>query len=245
MLVSHRKKFIYTKTMKTASTSVEIFFERYCLPEGAWKETGRRPETVTAAGIVGVRGRYPKGIFYNHMPACEIRDLLEPKIWEEYFKFTCIRNPFDKMISGFTMWSKGKRKRERTIAGKIIAGFRRLRGRANPVDLATGNTEIERFRSWVIQGGHVDDRDKYMIAGQECVDEFIRFERLEEDLARVCAKLDIPFDVSSVPRYKTHQRKHQIPIREYYDAETEKRVRELYAWEFERFKYEMPGAGAY
>lgn len=29
MLVSHRYKFIYTKTVKTASTSVESFFERF------------------------------------------------------------------------------------------------------------------------------------------------------------------------------------------------------------------------
>jgi len=37
MLVSHRKKFIYTKTAKTAGTSVESYFEPFCLPEGDWK----------------------------------------------------------------------------------------------------------------------------------------------------------------------------------------------------------------
>jgi hypothetical protein len=29
MLVSHRKKFIFVKTGKTAGTSVEVFFEKY------------------------------------------------------------------------------------------------------------------------------------------------------------------------------------------------------------------------
>ncbi len=34
MLVSHRHQFIYTKTHKTASTSVEAYFERFCFPPG-------------------------------------------------------------------------------------------------------------------------------------------------------------------------------------------------------------------
>lgn len=33
MLVSHRKKFIFAKTKKTASTSVESVFETYCIHE--------------------------------------------------------------------------------------------------------------------------------------------------------------------------------------------------------------------
>lgn len=34
MLISHRKRFIFTKTAKTAGTSVESYFEQYCMPEG-------------------------------------------------------------------------------------------------------------------------------------------------------------------------------------------------------------------
>ena len=37
MLISHRKQFIYTKTAKTAGTSVESYFEKYCMPEGKWQ----------------------------------------------------------------------------------------------------------------------------------------------------------------------------------------------------------------
>jgi hypothetical protein len=31
MLVSHQRKFIYTKTVKTAGSSVESYFEPYCI----------------------------------------------------------------------------------------------------------------------------------------------------------------------------------------------------------------------
>jgi len=36
MLVSHLKKFIFIKSMKTASTSVEVYFERYCVADQNW-----------------------------------------------------------------------------------------------------------------------------------------------------------------------------------------------------------------
>jgi hypothetical protein len=57
MLISHPHRFIYTKTMKTAGTSVEIYFEAACLPpsNGIAREH-TTDEIVTEAGIVGRRG---------------------------------------------------------------------------------------------------------------------------------------------------------------------------------------------
>ena len=40
MLVSHSKKFIFLKTMKTAGASVEIYLERYCVPLDAYGGPG-------------------------------------------------------------------------------------------------------------------------------------------------------------------------------------------------------------
>ena len=52
MLVSHARKFIYTKTLKTAGTSVEVFLEPYCRPPGEVAEhhTG---QSVTDYGNLG------------------------------------------------------------------------------------------------------------------------------------------------------------------------------------------------
>ena len=69
MLVSHRKKFIYTKTVKTAGTSVESYFEKYCMLEGAWEFAHGREEFVSAEGIIGYRGNNAREKkLYNHMP---------------------------------------------------------------------------------------------------------------------------------------------------------------------------------
>ena len=51
MLVSHRYKFIYTKTRKTAGSSVESYFEPFCMPHGEWTQRHLGEEYVSDVGI--------------------------------------------------------------------------------------------------------------------------------------------------------------------------------------------------
>ena len=76
MLVSHRKKFIYTKTTKTAGTSIESYFEKYCLPENEWIESHDREFYIGETGIIGCRGNKCKedDIFISHDPAIKIKN---------------------------------------------------------------------------------------------------------------------------------------------------------------------------
>lgn len=242
MLVSHRHRFIFTKTIKTGGTSVEGYFEPYCMPEGAWTESHLRPQTVSAAGIVGFRGHLPSWPFrprwYNHMPARRIRALVGRRVWDEYFKFTVVRNPFDKLVSGyhFTLSSMGR--------PKGASGFRALfawRGCETPPQRAANDGAlIADFREWIRAGASMFDRDKYVINGRECVDEFIRFEELADGIARVCERIGVPFEPQRIPKYKMGIRHHRIPLCDYYDDETTAIVRRLYAWELERFGYDLP-----
>jgi hypothetical protein len=100
MLVSHRKQFIYTKTVKTAGTTVEAYFEKYCLPEGEWRLSHARDEYAGPTGVVGYRGLNPQGKqWYHHMPARAIKRRVGDDVWNSYFKFSVVRNPFDKLVS--------------------------------------------------------------------------------------------------------------------------------------------------
>lgn len=239
MLLSHRKKFVYIKPEKTASTSIEIFFECFCWPEGDYGESPRRAETVTEAGIVGARGPFPDATWYNHMPAAKIRGLLDANVWEEYFKFSSVRNPFCTLVSGFHMLKRHRDKYEQLSAGR--AELPRRMALEDPIFRAEGATEIEQFRSWIGHGGDIFNRDKYMIEGEVCIDFFIRYEYLEADIHEVCGRLAVPFESKRIPQYKTKQRLHDIPIRNYYDLETEQIVRQKHHWEIDRFGYELPG----
>lgn len=101
MLVSHRYQFIFLKTKKTASTTTEIFFERFCLPGGFdYKEEHHRHQLVTEAGIIGSRGS-GKDEYYNHMPAAELKEKLGAAIFDSYIKIANVRNPFDSLVSDF------------------------------------------------------------------------------------------------------------------------------------------------
>ena len=103
MLVSHQYKFIYTKTMKTAGTSVEVYFEKYCCNPAKYKMCHSRPEEETNFGIIGARGKTisAESKWWNHMPAQQIKNQLGNDVWNNYFKFCVIRNPFDRLVSEF------------------------------------------------------------------------------------------------------------------------------------------------
>jgi hypothetical protein len=151
------------------------------------------------------------------MSAKQISDLVGPDIWSQYYKFTIIRNPFDKLISGFY--------------------FKLHRQVLKDVD---GNSEIEQFRNWIKMGGAIIDRDKYLINGEECIDYFIRFENLHEGIEHVCNHLSISFNPSSIPQFKKGIRNQKIRIEDYFDKDTTQIIQNKYAWELERFGYDLP-----
>jgi hypothetical protein len=227
MLVSHRKKFIYTKTAKTGGTSVEVYFEPYCMPEGAWSFAHVRAEYVSQTGIIGFRGKGTGGLWYNHMPGQQIRNQLGEKVWRDYFKFCVIRDPFDKLVSAFHFF-------ETRPQASAAAG----RGNSDPAAV------VKRFRDWVRLGKGLDDRDKYLIDGQVCVDYFIRYEELHAGIRHVCATLDIPFEPERLPHLKGGFRPANLRLCDYYDAKTSDVVRRQYRFEIEHFGYAPPGDAA-
>ncbi len=219
MLVSHRKRFIYTKTLKTAGTSVESYFEKYCLPRGQWQFSHAREASVRKEGIIGYRGRGKKDpAWYNHMPARQIKEQLGDQLWEDYFKFCVIRNPFDKLLSHFYY-----------IIRKEMIDPRLLQA-----------DDVASFRNWLKSGGRVIDRDKYLIEGRVCLDYFIRYENLQEGIREVCTRLQVPFEPDQVPRLKTGMRNDQIPLKDYYDAQSISIVKDLYSFELDYFGYDFP-----
>ena len=101
VLISHRHKFIYLKNIKVAGTSVEAFFEKYCVaPEQNHRMAPGTDEVVTKYGIIGYRGNNPEGCkWVNHMSAYKIKENIGEKTFNSYFKFCIERNPWAKMVS--------------------------------------------------------------------------------------------------------------------------------------------------
>lgn len=221
VLVSFHKKFIYTKTNKTAGTSVEIFFEPYCLPPEGYEQKHYRGEAVTDYGVVGFRGPHMPvdTLWYNHMPAAQIRKYLGSGIWDEFFKFCIIRNPFDKLVSMYFFHMSREKERLEDLEFSAVR---------------------RDFLAWLKERRFVLDHDKYLIDGSICVDYFIRFETLRDDLAEVCRKLRIERDASELERFKSESRPINKHFSEFYDEEARKIVADSYAFELNYFGYRLP-----
>src|SRR3974390_2492800 len=172
MLCSHQKKFIYLKTRKTAGTSVEIFLEKFCCPPESYIELLNRLESITEDGIIGFRTDrtetlLPNGAFWHHMPAAEVKQLLGKDVWDTYYKFWNVRNPFDKVVSFF--WMKLSDVERDHLSSAPFEDVRRrfLTFLSDPLRLPL-------------------DQHVFMIDKKPIVDDFIRYEYILTDLKRVC-----------------------------------------------------------
>lgn len=123
MIISHRHKFIFVKTSKTAGTSIEIALSAICGPKDIITPLAHADEKYRKSlGIPSAQNYhyslpqytktdwlkflYYKKLqgFYNHIPALEIREHVEADIWNNYYKFCFERNPYDKVISWYYYW---------------------------------------------------------------------------------------------------------------------------------------------
>jgi hypothetical protein len=218
VLVSHRHRFIYSKTAKTAGTSVEAYFEPYCMAEGEWSPSHSRDEYESRHGIIGFRGRKrPAGCrWWSHMDAALIRQQVGEELWSSYLKFCVVRNPYDKCVSHF--YFRG--------------------GRTQPADAAAG--EPARFEQWLETAGPRMDRGNYLIDGKLCMDVILKYETLHADLERLCARLGIPWRPELLPRLKSGQRPPGATVDALYTPRAREIVRKAFAFELDQFGYTFP-----
>lgn len=217
MLISHICKFIYLKTRKTGGTSVEIFFEPYCVdPKLYAGERHAREQLVSSWGIVGSRGS-ANAAWSNHMSGERVHELAGEEVWNSYRKFCVVRNPFDKVVSWF--WHTASDGLREDLAR---ADFSQVR---------------KNFDAWTSRLDFPADRFIYYAGETVLVDEFIRYEKLQDDLMALCGRLEIPWQPERLGRYKSGFRKRRENFAEYYTPDASRRVAEEFAWELEYFRY--------
>jgi hypothetical protein len=219
VLVSTSKKFIYLKTIKTAGTSVEVYFERYCVdPSIKHEEVHYRDEIESEWGVIGYRGpNIGCARWYNHMPAQTVRSLLGNEIWHGYHKFCVERNPYDKVVSQF--WFTRDESQRRRLAEADFGVVRR------------------EFGDWTACVALPKGQEVYKIDGQVAVNQIVRYENLYSDLRTVCSIIGVPWEPERLPRLKSEYRVRTEPFRAYYDSQSLALVGNAFAWELDYFGY--------
>jgi hypothetical protein len=231
MILSHRHRFLFLKTSKTAGTSLEIALSEHCgdddviTPISAEDEALRRelgfrgPQhhlrkrrglaRVLPGPVEGARTAKRDLLFYNHMPAREIRERVPTEVWDGYFKFCIERNPWDRFIS-FYYWRTKDQEPRPTISQFLDSDL--------PLRLKKRGSSL------------------YSIEGQVVVDRVYRYEDLPGMLADLTKRLELPKPLV-MPHAKGRYRKEKVHYRELLTAEEGRRIGELFADELELYGY--------
>lgn len=224
MIVSHKHKFIFLKTQKTGGTSVETGLSQFC---------GEDDIITPDDEVLRIRMGYPasrncgydkwrnytlrdwyrlikrgrrKIIFYNHMPAREILSLVGEDVWNSYFKFCFERNPWDKTISYYHFKYRFKK-------GDALSQF-------------IHSNKLYNASDWRM----------YTLADKPAVDFVGRYENLDEDLATICKKIDVPV-IKELPRLKGNIRKDHQHYHDVLSRHDTERISEVFSKEIEHFGY--------
>jgi hypothetical protein len=215
MLVSHKHKFIYIKSIKTAGTSTEIFLEPYCVTNVL--ESHGREMIQTNEGIIGTRmNQHLAEIseFYNHMPPYKIKNSIGEETFNSYTKIINIRNPFDMMVSHYYF------KPTFDLYSRVEMSFEDY--------LLTTNVVEDLSKKY---------RDLMYIEDEFIVDEIVRFENLEEDIFKLLDKLELPSPKRELGEYKKNKRRPDKDWKKMYSNETKDLVEKHFKFYMDLFNY--------
>ena len=196
MIISHRNRFIFIKTRKTAGSSLEIGLSRACGPEdiitplsanrgeeelrraeGGQGPTNYHKRPLEHRGwkewrrllFRGRRTEYPQ-----HARAAQIRSFIGPGIWHSYFRFTIERNPWDRALSRY--WWQKHRWEEK--------------GRDNFPSLS-------KYLAWLEENKPhwLSNWDHYTIDEEIAVNRVLRYENLNAELSELQQELGLDADI--------------------------------------------------
>ncbi len=204
MIISHRHRFIFIKTKKTAGTSLEIALSALCGPDDIITPISPRDEQLRRD--LGFRGpqnyQLPDGRqFFNHASASAVRQVVGTGIWDNYFTFCFERNPWDKVISWYH-WECQQRP-DISFGAFLASGHFALVGGPGGFDLYTDNGDV-------------------------IVDRVCRYEDMASELALLAARFGTP--LPTLPKAKSGFRRDRRHYSEVYTAQQ----RELVAQAFRR-----------
>jgi hypothetical protein len=198
MLLSHPKKFIFLKTKKTAGTSTEVLFQRWCVSESIAEKSAEElhygEEQISEIGIVGARGSKTENYtFYNHMPAVRIIEHIGIDIWNEYFKFVNVRNPYTRAVSQF-FWRRPWLANRNSVLQLKLGN--------NSTEIIPELPELQTFFTKMLRETKRPAVEKFLLTGHP-LDFYVRYENLEADIATVIRKLNLDLaDLAKLPRLK-------------------------------------------
>jgi hypothetical protein len=192
--------FWFVDIPRTSSTTLRLtFYRRYGKLFG-------RPSTSQGVGM---------GLIPPHLPASQLKEQLGAELWDSLYKFTIIRNPFERVLSLYL--------------------FLRSNGKLQQLSFPEYVRKLVSKEGYDYHGHYMSNSEYICDSdGNLLVDEVFRFENRKQAMPVIAKRTSCP-EVATGKR-KAYQTGHRH-YSHYYDSTTRKRIEEFFLDDFDRFAY--------
>lgn len=213
MIISHGRKFIFVHIPKTGGTSLSLALEAKAMKDDILiGDTPKAKNRRKRYKDVSVSGR-----LWKHSRLTDIYGLLTQDQIENYFVFTIVRNPWDRMVS-YYHWLKTQNFQHPAVT---IA-------QDNSFSDFLLDPAIHRSLQNDTARQYVCDRD-----GIERCNMYLRMEYLSQDAERLVQSLGLK--LPELPHDNRSERDKSYV--DYYDANNKAMISKVFADDIERFEY--------
>lgn len=212
MIISNSRRFIFVHIPKTAGTSITHSLSKlttWCDVELGGTKYGDEIE-------VPYRRRFR---LHKHSGADAIASVVGEEVWNDYFTFAFVRNPFDRLVSAYHFYRQWPHRSVDEV--REMGSFKEF--------VFSSFLEKDRqaaTRPTGLQSTLLTRR------GEIAVKKMLRYESLVEDFRDVSAVLGA--DDIRLPKTNASKRGHYA---DYYDEETALAVRQMFREDFDRLGY--------
>jgi len=223
MIISHKNKFIFICNGKTGTTSIEKALASYDEMKDFYYH---------------VPGLHVK----KHLPPAVAKAYLPSEIWDTYFKFVFVRDPYDWVVSNWRfnfispVFPIKASVRRPYLVPKYVRDYRRRlelhrKEKLDVDDIDFLYNHLKQFRAMPLADSYFQHSYVYDSDGRKMVDMVGRFESLKDDVEQVREKIGVDFELPHVNKTKRRDADSSLT------AEGKARIRELWSRDFELLGY--------
>jgi len=210
MLISHLKKFIFIHNYKVAGTSIRAALIKYAdisLYQSTW-----------VGKFYFLARKYPKlysSYFPNHITAKELREQLPQQVFENYFKFGFVRNPWDWQVSIYNYTRKSIDHHQHDLIKKM---------------------SFDEYIDWRVNKELIFQKSFFYDQNGEMLVDFLgKYSRLEQDFKKICDNIKIK---ATLPHLNISR--NDRDYLKYYNKNTLEIINQAYKEDIQLFGYEKP-----